>query len=392
MTEQTLILYAKRTPLGKLSGSLSTVPAPKLAAPLIKDALQSTGIKPEEVDEIIMGCVLPAGIGQAPARQAAIYGGLPKSVCATTINRVCGSGLKAVMLADQAIRSGDCQVVFAGGMESMSLAPHLLPGSRQGYKFGSVELQDHMQFDGLWDPYGNKAMGNFGDLCAKDFGFSREAQDQFATQSYQRARLAVESGHFAREIVPVEVVSKKGTIIVDKDEQPFSVDLAKLASLRPAFERDGTVTAGNASSINDGAALCVVAAESIAKTRALTPIARIVAQASHAQEPSWFTTAPIECIRKVLAKAKLKITDIDLYEINEAFAVVTMAAIKDLQLDPTKVNIHGGAVALGHPIGASGARVLATLIHSLKAAGKKRGLCTLCIGGGEASAIVIELL
>ena len=302
MTEQTLILYSKRTPLGKLSGSLSTVPAPKLAAPLIKDALQSTGVKPEEVDEIIMGCVLPAGIGQAPARQAAIYGGLPKSVCATTINRVCGSGLKAVMLADQAIRSGDARVVFAGGMESMSLAPHLLPGSRQGYKFGTVELQDHMQFDGLWDPYGNKAMGNFGDLCAKDFGFSREAQDQFATQSYQRARLAIESGHFAREIVPVEVVSKKGSIVVDKDEQPFSVDLAKLASLRPAFERDGTVTAGNASSINDGAALCVVTAESFARANALKPIARIVAQASHAQEPSWFTTAPIECIRKVLAK------------------------------------------------------------------------------------------
>ena len=392
MTEQTLILYAKRTPLGKLSGSLSTVSAPKLAAPLIKDALQSTGVKPEEVDEIIMGCVLPAGIGQAPARQAAIHGGLPKSVCATTINRVCGSGLKAVMLADQAIRSGDARVVFAGGMESMSLAPHLLPGSRQGYKFGTVELQDHMQFDGLWDPYGNKAMGNFGDLCAKDFGFSREAQDQFATQSYQRARLAVESGHFAREIVPVEVVSKKGSTIVDKDEQPFSVDLAKLASLRPAFERDGTVTAGNASSINDGAALCVVASESFVKANALKPIARIVAQASHAQEPSLFTTAPIECIRKVLAKAKLKTTDIDLFEINEAFAVVTMAAIKELELDPLKVNIHGGAVALGHPIGASGARVLATLIHGLKAAGKKLGLCTLCIGGGEASAIVIELL
>lgn len=392
MTEQTLILYSKRTPLGKLSGSLSTVPAPKLAAPLIKDALQSTGVKPEEVDEIIMGCVLPAGIGQAPARQAAIYGGLPKSVCATTINRVCGSGLKAVMLADQAIRSGDARVVFAGGMESMSLAPHLLSGSRQGYKFGTVELQDHMQFDGLWDPYGNKAMGNFGDLCAKDFGFSREAQDQFATQSYQRARLAVESGHFAREIVPVEVVGKKGSTIVDKDEQPFSVDLAKLAGLRPAFERDGTVTAGNASSINDGAALCVVAAESFVKANALKPIARIVAQASYAQEPSWFTTAPIECIRKVLTKAKLKITDIDLFEINEAFAVVTMAAIKELELDPSKVNVHGGAVALGHPIGASGARVLATLIHGLKAAGKKRGLCTLCIGGGEASAIVIELL
>jgi acetyl-CoA C-acetyltransferase len=390
MSEDTLLVYAKRTPIGKLSGSLSSVPAPKLAAPLVKNALETTGIKPDAVDEIIMGCVLPAGIGQAPARQVALYGGLPKSVCATTINRVCGSGLKAVMLGDQAIKAGDARIVFAGGMESMSLAPHMLPGSRQGYKFGAVELQDHMQFDGLWDPYGNKAMGNFGDMCAKDFSFTREAQDNFATQSYERARRAIESGHFAREIVPIEIGGKKGTVIVDKDEQPFSVDLAKLTTLRPAFEKDGTVTAGNASSINDGAALTVLASNSAVKEHNLKPIARIVAQASHAQEPSWFTTAPIECIRKVLAKAKLQINDIDLFEINEAFAVVTMAAIKELKLNPDKVNAHGGAVALGHPIGASGARVLATLINGLKAQGKKRGLATLCIGGGEASAVIVE--
>lgn len=391
MSETTLIAYAKRTPIGKLSGVFTGVSAPQLAAPLVKDALKATGLKPDEVDEIIMGCVLPAGVGQAPARQAAIYGGLPKSVCATTINRVCGSGLKAVMLGDQAIRLGDARIVFAGGMESMTQAPHLLANSRQGYKFGSVEMKDHMQFDGLWDPYGNSAMGNFGDVCAKEFKFSREEQDAFARQSYERARLATESGHFAKEIVPVELTSKKGTTVVDKDEQPYSVDLVKLATLRPAFDKEGTVTAGNASSLNDGAALTVLVGEKTAKEKNLHAIARIVAQASHAQEPAWFTTAPIECIRKALKKANLKTSDIDLFEINEAFAVVTMAAIKELNLDPAKVNIHGGAIALGHPIGASGARVLATLINGLKAAGKKRGLATLCIGGGEASAVIIEL-
>lgn len=392
MSESTVIVYAKRTPVGKLSGTLGTVPAPQLAAPLVKDALKVTGLKGEEVDEIIMGCVLPAGIGQAPARQAALAGGLPKSVCATTINRVCGSGLKAVMLADQAIRLGDSQIVFAGGMESMTLAPHLLPGSRSGFKFGSVEMKDHMQFDGLWDPYNNRAMGNFGDMCAKEFQFSREAQDQFAVQSYERARKAIDSGHFAKEIVPVEITGKKGTTVVDKDEQPHSVDLAKLGTLRPAFEKDGTVTAGNASSLSDGAALTVLMSAKTAKDKGLKPIAKIVAQASFAQDPAWFTTAPIECIRKALKKAGLKTTDIDLYEINEAFAVVTMAAIKELGLDPAKVNAHGGAVALGHPIGASGTRVLTTLLNALAASGQKRGLATLCIGGGEASAVIVEML
>ncbi len=392
MTESTLIVYAKRTAIGKLSGAFATVPAPQLAAPLVKDALKSTGLKGDDVDEMIMGCVLPAGIGQAPARQAALAGGLPKSVCAMTINRVCGSGLKSVMLADQAIRLGDAQIVLAGGMENMTLAPHLLPNSRQGFKFGSVELKDHMQFDGLWDPYGNRAMGNFGDMCAKEFQFTREAQDKFATESYERARKASESGHFAKEIVPVEIVSKKGSVLVEKDEEPFSVDLAKLATLRPAFETDGTVTAGHASSINDGAALTVLTNAKTAKEKGLKPIARIVAQASHAQDPAWFTTAPIECIRKVLKKANLKTNDIDLFEINEAFAVVTMAAIKELNLDASKVNPNGGAVALGHPIGASGARLLATLVNGLAATGKKRGLATLCIGGGEASAVIIEMI
>jgi acetyl-CoA C-acetyltransferase len=392
MAQNTYICYAKRTPIGKLSGALGAVTAPQLGATLIKDALAVTKLPLEAVDEIIMGCVLPAGIGQAPARQAALYGGLPKSVCATTINRVCGSGLKAVMLADQAIKVGDAQVVFAGGMESMTLAPHLLPNSRGGFKFGNIEMKDHMQFDGLWDPYGNSPMGNFGDLCAKEYKFSREEQDAFSVRSYERARKAIESGHFAKEIIPVEVAGRKGSVIVDKDEEPFSVDLAKLSTLRAAFDKNGTVTAGNASSINDGAALTVIVGEDAMKKYGLKPIARIVAQASHAQEPSWFTTAPVEGIRKVLKKANLTIKDIDQFEINEAFAVVPMAAIKDLGLDAEKVNPYGGAVAIGHPIGASGARILATLLNGLAAKGKKRGLATLCIGGGEASAMIIEMI
>ena len=393
MSESTVIVYAKRTAIGRLAGAFSGVPAPKLAAPLVRDALSATGVAADGVDELIMGCVLPAGIGQAPARQAALHGGLAKSVCATTINRVCGSGLKAIMLGDQAIRLGDAKVVFAGGMESMTMAPHLLPGSRSGFKFGSVELKDHMQFDGLWDPYGDKAMGVFGEACAKEFNFSRAEQDAFARRSYERARAAVDTGHFAKEIVAVEVGGgKQGPVRVEKDEQPFSVDLARLLTLKPAFAADGTVTAGNASSLNDGAALAVLMAESTAKQRGLKPLARIVAQASHAQEPAAFTTAPIEAIRKVLAKAKLAVAAIDIFEINEAFAVVPMAAIKALSLDPEKVNPHGGAVALGHPIGASGARVVATLLNGLAASGGRYGLATLCIGGGEASAIVIERL
>lgn len=389
---QTVIVYASRTPIGKMGGAFAQVAAPRLAEPLVKDALAKTGLDPANVDEILMGNVLTAGVGQAPARQAAIYGGLPHSVCATTIGRVCGSGLKSVMLADQAIRLGDSKVAFAGGMENMTLAPHLLPGSRSGYKFGSVELKDHMQMDGLWDPYDNMAMGNCGEICAKEFQFSREAQDEFALQSYERSRQATESGHFKSEIVPVEVKSRKGSVTVDRDEEPFSVDLAKLPQLRPAFDREGSVTAGNASSINDGAALTVLMDEREAKAKGLKPIARIVAQASHAQEPKWFTTAPIEGIRKVLDRAKLKTSDIDIFEINEAFSVVTMAAIKELGLDSAKVNPYGGAVSMGHPIGASGTRILVTLLHGLQTTGKKYGCAAICIGGGEASAVVVEML
>jgi acetyl-CoA C-acetyltransferase len=345
-----------------------------------------------EVDEIIMGNVLTAGVGQAPARQTALYGGLPHSVCATTIGRVCGSGIKAVMLADQAIRLGDANIVFAGGQENMSLAPHLLMNSRTGYRYGSIEAKDSMQWDGLWDPYNNTAMGNCGEICAKEYGFTREMQDAFALQSYQRARKAVESGVFAEEIVSVQVADRKGTKAFELDEEPFAADLDRIGSLRPAFEKDGTITAANASSINDGAALLVLTSEEAALKHDLKPIARIVSQASYAQDPAHFTTAPIGCIRRLLDKTNLKAKDIDIFEINEAFAVVAMAAIRDLDLDPANVNPLGGAVSLGHPIGASGARIMVTLLNGLKQRGGKRGLATLCIGGGEASGVIVELV
>lgn len=389
---QSLIAYARRTPIGRLNGALAPVPAPDLAGAVVRDALATTALDPAAVDECIVGCVLPAGIGQAPARQAAFSGGLPRSVCATTINRVCGSGLKAIMLADQAIRLGDSSIVFAGGAESMTRAPHLLPGSRAGYKFGPVELLDHMQYDGLRDPYAKRAMGDFGDLCAREWHFTREEQDAFAAESYARARRAIESGHFAKEIVPVEVAARRSTTVVETDEEPFAADLSKMASLPPAFEAEGTVTAANASSLNDGAAMALVVSEAAAATHGLVPMARIVAQASFAQDPAWFTTAPIACIRRVLERASLTTADIDIFEINEAFSVVVLAAIRELELDPARVNPHGGAVALGHPIGASGARLVATLLNGLQASGGRYGLAVLCIGGGEASAIVVEML
>lgn len=389
---ETVIVYAKRTPIGKMNGQLASVPAPRLGARLVSDALQELSLSGEDVDEIIMGNVLTAGVGQAPARQAALYGGLPHSVCATTVGRVCGSGLKAVMLADQGIRLKESQLVFAGGQENMSLAPHLLMNSRQGYKFGSVEMKDSMQWDGLWDCYNNVPMGNCGEICAEEYSFSREEQDRFALESYKRSRKAVESGYFADEIVGVEVTQRKKTHLVEVDEEPFSVDLDRLGDLRPAFAKDGTVTAGNASSINDGAALVVVADKQFAQQRGLQPLAKIVAQASFAQDPAHFTTAPIGCMKKLFEKTGLAKDDIDLFEINEAFSVVPMAAIRDLDLDPSKVNVHGGAVSLGHPIGCSGARILVTLIHALKQRGLKRGMASICIGGGEASGVIIEVL
>ena len=389
---ETVIVYAKRTPIGKMSGGLSSVPAPRMSAALVEDALKTPGISGENVDEIILGNVLTAGIGQAPARQAAIYGGLPNSVCATTIGRVCGSGLKSVMLADQAIRLGESKVVFAGGQENMSMAPHLLPNARKGYRFGSFEAIDSMQYDGLFDPYSQQAMGNCGDLCATKYEFTREQQDQFALESYRRSRHAVENGEFAGEIVSVPVQVRRKTTMFESDEEPFSVDLDRVTSLRPAFSKDGTVTAANASSINDGAALLVLMDRKEAEAKGLKPIAKVVAQSSFAHEPSWFTTAPIGCIKKLLDKTNLSVGDIDCFEINEAFAAVTMAAIKELDLSADKVNPRGGAVSLGHPIGASGARILVTLLHYLKDKGLKRGLATLCIGGGEASGVIVEMI
>jgi acetyl-CoA C-acetyltransferase len=389
---ESYIVYTGRTPIGKLGGALSSMPAPRLGAVVVKDALQKTALDPDAVDEIIMGNVLTAGVGQAPARQAAIYGGLSQKVTATTVNKVCGSGLKAVMLADQAVRLGDADIVFAGGQECMSLAPHLLLGSRTGYKFGAFEAKDSMQWDGLWDPYSNVAMGECGEYCAKHYGFTREQQDAFARESYFRARQAIESGLFKDEIVPVEIKSRKETLSVTQDEEPFSVNIEKLSTLRPAFQENGTITAGNASSINDGAALVVVASEKALQTSHLKPVAKIIATATHAHDPNFFTTAPVDCIKKLFQKTGFTKNDIDLFEINEAFAVVTMAALHDLELDPAQVNINGGAVALGHPIGASGTRILVTLINSLIKNRKKRGLATLCIGGGEAVGVIVELV
>lgn len=388
----TVVVYAKRTPIGKFNGGLASVPAPELSATLIKDAIQSLNVKGEEIDEIILGNVLTAGVGQAPARQAAIKGGLPTSVCATTIGRVCGSGLKSIMLADQAIRLGDAKIVIAGGQENMSLAPHLLPNSRQGYRFGNFQAIDSMQYDGLWDPYDNMAMGNCGEICAKEYKFSREEQDSFAITSYERARSATESGAFKQEIVPVEIKHRKGVSIIDVDEEPFSVDLQKMVQLRPAFEKDGTITAANASSINDGSAILLLTDLQTAKLKGWTPLAKITAQASYAQDPKWFTTAPVGGIKRLLEKAQVKVEDVDLWEINEAFAVVPMVAMAELKIPHEKLNVKGGAVALGHPIGASGARIAVTLLHAMQQKGVKRGVAAICIGGGEASSILVERL
>ena len=380
MTE---IVFARRTAIGRFMGSLAKLPAPALLQPLIAAARQELPLVPEQIDELLVGQVLTAGSGQAPARQAGRGGGLPDSVPATTINKVCGSGLQTVMLADRAIRSGDAQVVLAGGQENMSRAPHLLPAARQGLRFGATQLLDHMQHDGLCDAYDGSAMGDCGELCANKYKFSREEQDAYALSSYQRAQACWENGHFKQEVLPIEIAP-------DKDEEPFAVDLSRLPTLRPAFKKDGTITAGNASSISDGAALLVLAAPKALPD--VKPMARIIAQAKHAQAPAWFTTAPIEAIRKVCAKAEMQVSDIDLFEINEAFAVVPMAAMRELNLDHAKVNICGGAVALGHPIGASGSRVLVTLLHALAAHDKRFGLATLCIGGGEACAVIVERL
>ena len=388
----TVILSAVRTPIGAFMGSLSSLSSPQLGAIAIKNAIEKAGVDGNNVNEVIMGNVLTAGVGQAPARQASVYAGLPKTVECMTINKVCGSGLKAVQLADQAIKAGDASLIVAGGQESMSNAPYLLPKARGGYKMGNGELVDSMVNDGLWDCYNNFHMGNAGEMCSDEHSFSREDQDEYAINSYKKAIAAQENGSFNDEIVPVTISSRKGDIVVDTDEEPGKVRFEKIPALRPAFKKDGTITAANASSIDDGASALVVASEDYANENNLKPLAKVVAHVSHAQEPEWFTTAPTTAIQKVLKKANMNIEDIDLFEINEAFAVVPMHSIKELGIDPNKVNVNGGAVSLGHPIGCSGARILTTLIHALKNSGKKYGIASLCIGGGEANAMIIEIV
>jgi acetyl-CoA C-acetyltransferase len=386
-----VILSARRTPIGAMLGVFASVPGHALGAAATAGALEDSGADPATIDEVVMGCVLPAGQGQAPARQAALSGGVPRSVPTTTVNKMCGSGMRAVMYGADHILAGSAEFVLAGGLESMTNAPYLLPKARAGYRMGHGEILDHMFYDGLQSPWDGKLMGFFADATAARYGFSRADQDAFAAESVRRAVAAVESGAFAGEICPVNVKDRKGERRIDRDETPFTVSIDKIPTLKPAFGKDGTVTAASSSSISDGAAALLLARESAAGRAGLTPIARIVSHASHAQEPEWFTIAPVGAIRTALNRAGWKAEDVDLYEINEAFAVVTMAAMKDIGISHERVNVHGGACALGHPIGATGARILTTLIHALKKHGKKRGLAALCIGGGEATAIAIEL-
>jgi acetyl-CoA C-acetyltransferase len=390
--QDVVILSAARTAIGAFQGSLREVSAPKLGARALSGAIERAGISPADLEQVYMGCVLPAGLGQAPARQATLGAGCPDAVGAVTLNKMCGSGMRAVMSAANDLRAGDFTVVAAGGMESMSQSPYLAMGVRDGLRLGGGKLVDSVIHDGLWDAYGDKHMGSCAELCAREYAFTREDQDAYARESYARARKAQESGLSAAEIVPVEIQGRKGKTVVDKDEEPFKADLDKMAGLRPAFEKDGTVTAANASKINDGAAALVLMSSAEAKRRRLAPIARLVAQASHAQKPEWFTTAPVEAIRKVLDRASLSAADIDLFEINEAFAVVALAGMKELGIAHEKLNVRGGAVALGHPIGASGARILVTLLAALEERGLKRGCAGICIGGGEATAVVVERL
>ncbi|MFQ6609233.1 MAG: thiolase family protein [Fidelibacterota bacterium] len=391
MSKDVFIISGKRTPIGAFQGSISSISATKLGSIAISSAISASVTNPKIVDEVIMGCVLPAGLGQAPSRQATLDAGLPNSTECLTINKMCGSGLKAIMLADQAIRSGDAQVIVAGGMENMSQAPYLLPKARDGYRLGHGTLIDSMIKDGLWDVYNDIHMGNCAELCAKEYQFSRTDQDNFAERSYKRAQWAQAEGLFYDEITPVEVPQRKGeNIIVDKDDEPRRVQFDKMRNLRPAFEKDGTVTAANASKINDGAAVCVLMSSEKAMELNKKPIARIVSQASGAHAPEWFSTAPAIAMKKALKKAGLTIDQIDLFEINEAFSVVTLAAIREFNLDPEKVNVNGGAVSLGHPIGASGARIMVTLLNAMNQKNARYGMASICIGGGEASAVIVE--
>ncbi len=386
----TVILSAARTAIGSFNGVFATVPVTELGATAIRAALDRAGISPEQVDEVLMGNVLTAGVGQAPARQSAIGAGIPNTVPCTTIGKVCGSGMKSVMIADQMIRAGDVGIVVAGGQESMTTAPYLLPNGRNGYRMGDGTVVDSMMNDGLTDAYDRQAMGVAADACAEECQVPREAQDEFTIESYRRAQESIEKGRFAEEIAPVTVRSRKGDVVVDTDEEPARTNFEKIPALKPVFTKGGSVTAANASKINDGAAALVLADEERAAELGLTPMARIVAQSAHAHEPMKFTTAPIAAIRKVLDKAGLTIEDIDLFEVNEAFAVVALAARDELGIPQEKLNVNGGAVALGHPIGASGARILTTLLYAMKQRGARRGLAAICIGGGEATAIIVE--
>ncbi len=387
-----VIVNGARTAMGGFQGSLSSITAPELGAVTIKAAISRSGLQPTDIEEVIMGCVLPAGLKQGPARQAMRQAGIPDSTGAVTINKLCGSGMKAVMQAADMIKAGSAEIVVAGGMESMTNAPYVLPKARGGYRMGHGEIKDHMFLDGLEDAETGRLMGSFAQDMANSRHYTREQMDDFAIRSLKRAQTAINEGYFADEITPVTVSTRKGDVVVDKDEQPFNANIEKIPTLRPAFAKDGTITAANASSISDGASALVVTSSAVAANKGLNPLAKIVAYASNSQHPSEFTIAPVGAIQKVLNKTGWNAQDVDLWEINEAFAMVTMCPIDDFKLDPEKVNIHGGACALGHPVGSTGSRIILTLIHALKRTGGKRGIASLCIGGGEATAVAIELL
>jgi acetyl-CoA C-acetyltransferase len=389
---EVVIVSAKRTPIGAFQGVFSSVTAVQLGSAAARGAIEAAGIQPGDIQEVIMGCVLPAGLGQAPARQAAIGAGVPVAVPSTTVNKMCGSGMRAIMLGSDQIRTGDVDVVLAGGLESMTNAPYLLPKARSGYRMGHGEILDHMFYDGLNSPFDGKPMGCFADATASKYNFTRAAQDEFAAESVRRALRALDSGDFEAEVTPVTFKTRKGETVVSKDETPGTCDISRITSLKPAFTKDGTVTAASSSSISDGAAALVLMSAAAAKARGLKPLARVLAYASNAHEPEWFTTAPIGAIKKTLSKLGWRPHDADLYEINEAFAAVTMAAMREVDIDHARVNVNGGACALGHPIGATGARILATLVHALRRRGKSRGIASLCIGGGEAVAVAIETI
>jgi acetyl-CoA C-acetyltransferase len=391
-SDPVVILSARRTPVGAFQGAFASVTAPQLGAVAIKGALADSGASAAQVDEVIMGCVLTAGIGQAPARQAAIGAGLPISTTCTTLNKMCGSAMRAVMAGADQILAGSANLVVAGGIESMTNAPYLLPKARAGFRMGHQEVIDHMFFDGLQSPWDGKLMGCFADNTAEKYGFTRQMQDDFAAESVRRSLAAINGGQFVAEIAPVTAKNRKGEVLVDRDETPFTLDIAKIPSLKPSFKKDGTVTAASSSGISDGAAALVLTRESFAKSSGMKPIARILGYTSFAREPEWFTLAPVGAIQKLLKQLNWHPNDVDLWEVNEAFAVVAMAAMKDLELDHAKLNVNGGACALGHPIGATGARILTTLLYALRARGKKRGIASLCIGGGEATAVAVELL